>query len=880
MKPADYTLSFLDHVGPFPSDQVVEEAWRDRVFPLVALDDYKENWQRVFDPCGLFVHSSGPRCRVEPKPHHLNNCKVNIRAHDGTSHPTTIPYEAIVFAKVMYARHRPAVARMPPAFSYPILAHRFFVDLLVGRLPVRWREVIAHCSLHLYNDNSGPSTTLSVDAGTHQPLSQPTSIRLLKLLPAENHGSMLQCTLAESVCSPDAQYEALSYVWGKQSPDTIQPIQLNGLSFNVGKNLEEALRQLRPRVGESRVLWIDAVCIDQTNTQERSQQVAQMDNVYRNATRVIVWLGPESDMSSGFFPKSEETSEDQQLEEFLLEHTDTLEFPFVRSRPGLPGPYDPYSRSFKGGCATADELIEKVNQVLREIPPGPVPPPCTFTADRCLEILARPWWKRVWVLQELVLANKATVQCGPGSMGWTVLQSMLFLFARRRSDHPNFLVSSNDNDPSLQSAEWDVLPKLSMEVQRVFPFFFLQRNSALASRIRAVSMATLVTLTNDLEATDPRDEVFALVGLLPTDSRERAIFTPDYTTHVRRLCLRAARHWLESTRTLEAISAWETVLEDSEGHDAQRPMFPSWVPDLIRPQIWNSSSILISNFLPYKLVHEYLVEKKAREQSQSPDSGAESQAAAVANAEFSRLQLYNASLHRQSPYPLESTAYDEVFLPRGVTVDTIVEIGPILETPQARSGRSLYHGGEFEADRLIFIISELMKIIQRWKSVACLSHQGTYPFTGQSRHEAFWRTIFLDRYRSSGGMGELLNLTRIKTHKSGNASDLQSGGEFPQFGGGFPPANLKEEAHMLLVLAMDTMEAGDPLKVDLYSLLMRMFRTSKGYIGIGHPATMVKDKVVVLLGSSVPLILREFPLGHIVVGQRYARAVPNDIKLP
>ncbi|KLU89562.1 hypothetical protein MAPG_08533 [Magnaporthiopsis poae ATCC 64411] len=888
MRPADYTLSFLDHIGLFPSDQMVEEAWQDRVFPLAALDDYKENWQRVFDPCGLFVHSSGLRCRVEPKPHHLNNCKVNIRAHDGTSRPATIPYEAIVFAKVMHARHRPAIASMPPGYSFPIVEHRLFVDVLVGRLPVRWREVIVHCSLHLYNDKSGPSTPLSVDIGTHQPLSQPSNIRLLKLLPAENHASMLQCTLAESVCSPDAQYEALSYVWGKQSPDTMQAIQLNGLPFNVGKNLEEALRQLRPRVGLPRILWIDAVCIDQTNTQERNQQVAQMDNVYRNAARVTVWLGPETDMSSGFFQMSPETSDDQlfgnspvkrkeqpsekprlkhkeqsfreyflehkdrPLEEFILEHYDMfLEFPFVHSRPGVP------------------ERID--DQLLKEMP-HPIPPACTSTVKCCLEVLTRPWWKRVWVLQELVLASNVTIRCGSGSMGWTFLQAMLFLFTRRRSNDPNFFIASNDL--SLRPAEWELQSKLSMEIQKVFPFFFLQKNSVLASRIRPVSMATLVTLTNDFEATDPRDKVFALVGLLPTDSQERAIFTPDYTTNVRRLCIRAARHWLESTRTLQAISSWETAPKDSEVHDAQRPTFPSWVPDLIRPQIWNFSSILISDFLPYKLVYEYLVEKKAREQPQPPDSGAEKQGAAATDAEFSRLQLYNASLHRQSPYPLEFTAYDEVFLPRGVTVDSIVEIGPMLDTPQARNGRSLFHGGDFEADRATFIVSELKKIIQRWKSVACLSRQGSYPFAGQSRHEAFWRTIFLDRYRSGGGMGEPLNLTRIEKSKNGNASDHQPGG--PQFRGMFPPANPKEEEVMLRILVFDTMELGEPVKVNLFSLFMRMFRTSKGYIGIGHPCAMVGDEVVVLLGSPVPLILREqFPLGHAVVGQRHACAVSN-----
>ena len=97
-------------------------------------------------------------------------------------------------------------------------------------------------------------------------------------------------------------YEALSYEWG-QPPD-IKPVVgtskrggfalsnvfLDGKQFGVRWNLYCALRQLRlPE--KTRVLWVDAVCIDQTDNQERNHQVTLMRMIYTQANRVIVWLG-------------------------------------------------------------------------------------------------------------------------------------------------------------------------------------------------------------------------------------------------------------------------------------------------------------------------------------------------------------------------------------------------------------------------------------------------------------------------------------------------------------------------------------------------------------------------------------------------------------
>ena len=89
-------------------------------------------------------------------------------------------------------------------------------------------------------------------------------------------------------------YEALSYTWG--DPLDTRTVMLKDQPFQVTKNLEAALRNLRHRLihgtkSNDRVLWIDAICINQTDIQERNVQVRRMLDIYKSATRVVIWLG-------------------------------------------------------------------------------------------------------------------------------------------------------------------------------------------------------------------------------------------------------------------------------------------------------------------------------------------------------------------------------------------------------------------------------------------------------------------------------------------------------------------------------------------------------------------------------------------------------------
>lgn len=196
----------------------------------------------------------------------------------------------------------------------------------------------------------------------YEPLDSPKDmIRVLRILPGIG-GQALECSVhAEQRSS--AKYEALSYVWG--DPTLQRFITLNGKRYAIGKNLYDCLVHLRKPTTE-RELWVDTLCINQADSEERSQQVLLMGDLYKRAEVVIVWLGLEVKGAGKLFGQAIGDSE---------AGSDVGEQ--ARSRP------------LDSGDSQAIQYL-----------------------------LCSPWWSRVWTVQELILGSSVTVQCGRHSLPW------------------------------------------------------------------------------------------------------------------------------------------------------------------------------------------------------------------------------------------------------------------------------------------------------------------------------------------------------------------------------------------------------------------------------------------------------------------------------
>lgn len=169
-------------------------------------------------------------------------------------------------------------------------------------------------------------------------------------------------------CNAEIQYEALSYAWGDLE-DKDKPliyISEHATSYlPVTRNCFNALKALRQ--GEkSRHLWIDAVCIDQADLEERSHQVRNMARIYASASCTIIYLGEHNESSRVLF---------QWMSEEL-------------GRRGELGHNDDF------------RILDFIK------------PPSAEVFHGVRELVQRPWFRRVWVLQEVYLSRKALVFCG------------------------------------------------------------------------------------------------------------------------------------------------------------------------------------------------------------------------------------------------------------------------------------------------------------------------------------------------------------------------------------------------------------------------------------------------------------------------------------
>jgi hypothetical protein len=194
-------------------------------------------------------------------------------------------------------------------------------------------------------------------------------IRLIRLLPYEYYENALglppMCSLFVVSLDQAPEYEALSYTWG--DPCKLSHICLDGHRVEVRRNLERALRQLRNRTS-SQVLWIDAICIDQMNAEERGAQVAKMRIIYAHASKVLVWLG--------------ESSYNSDLAFSLLD--------------------DLYERLHNE--ASIQEILKSPERLKN--------------LEGLSMLFSREYWWRVWVIQEINFARSISVHCGAFTMDW------------------------------------------------------------------------------------------------------------------------------------------------------------------------------------------------------------------------------------------------------------------------------------------------------------------------------------------------------------------------------------------------------------------------------------------------------------------------------
>ena len=136
---------------------------------------------------------------------------------------------------------------------------------------------------------TGLEPDTGMDSYVYSPLTHPSGFCVLRLL-AGSDQDKISITLEQRIVEDVGDYEALSYTWGDTTEK--RPTICCNLSFLITQNLFCALHHLH-YADRERVLWIDAVCINQGSVPERNQHVRMTGDIYKSAQQVVIWLGED-----------------------------------------------------------------------------------------------------------------------------------------------------------------------------------------------------------------------------------------------------------------------------------------------------------------------------------------------------------------------------------------------------------------------------------------------------------------------------------------------------------------------------------------------------------------------------------------------------------
>ena len=341
-------------------------------------------------------------------------------------------------------------------------------------------------------------------------------IRLLKVHPAPELGSELVCSLQPTLLSESPKFDALSYTWG--TPGTGCDAQLNGQPFHIHENAAAALRRLR-RPDDARTVWVDAICINQADQDEKEGQLPLMREIYEQAEQVCVWLGEPTTGSAVAIKLAQSWHRTEAMYSYRK---------LVRPTAVWRNP-------------TNSRALQWSIQLDSEINVGDI-----------RELLSRPWWTRVWTIQEAVVARKLTLMVGSDAFTWENLGACLQrvretgMLSGTEAPLQVFGVVTNPGAYSAQDETYQTISRLRL---------------LWGAGNTNISIYQMLYELRHLQCTDPRDRVFASLGLVTGGGRKTGI-RPDYSSSTSQVFIKSALSIIEETASLDLfhyVREWQGV---------------------------------------------------------------------------------------------------------------------------------------------------------------------------------------------------------------------------------------------------------------------------------------------------------------------------------
>ncbi|KZL79375.1 ankyrin and het domain protein [Colletotrichum incanum] len=381
-------------------------------------------------------------------------------------------------------------------------------------------------------------------------------------------------------------YEAISYVWGSEDrPRRI--VSPAGAEIAITENLYHCLKRIRLE-DRTRLVWADALCINQSDNKEKESQIMLMHDIYVSARRVLAYLGEEADGSK-----------------------EAIELIEKYWRVNIPNPLNAGARAF------VENLL---SEPVPDAPTGSeaeLPPQGDEKWMAVSRFWNRSWFRRVWVVQEFILARDVLMICGDKTVSWSQLWPATVALEEPESP-PWPLINAAGEE--IKGAA-DLMANMAQRL-RFYQLGSMRGNSDEHGHgdddghdhghehgggccgghggheheeaedaedaeggewesedgddsDRSTDLLSLLLSFREVEATDSRDLYFALLGLASDGDREE--FRPDYSATFEQTALRFGRTLLHEPFSEELLDH-AGIAENLNGKN-----FPSWIPDFRRP---------------------------------------------------------------------------------------------------------------------------------------------------------------------------------------------------------------------------------------------------------------------------------------------------------
>ncbi|KAI4112759.1 MAG: hypothetical protein LQ338_008277 [Usnochroma carphineum] len=360
----------------------------------------------------------------------------------------------------------------------------------------------------------------------------PEEIRLIRFRP----GTDLTADLEKSSLQKAPRYIALSYTWGrapcrKGRPLTITySITLNGRGFEVQENLHDALTYLAPRIRKEQcLLWVDAICINQADLQERSAQILHMKYIYEHASMVYGWLGVPRDEEETSLAIEVMTKFKRVLLDKITEANGDIYAAFTQISPSDKEIFpEPGTDCYKGWLGIR-------------------------------EMFNRPYWGRTWIYQEVTGAPPTWFFCGICHFDTSSVSACVCM-----AHHFSEFTQSDARFRYIS-----IGPVLTIQAMRKDDGFKY-----------GDSFLDLLQQLRFTETTEPRDKVYAPLGFAVDLSS--ADIKPDYSKSLVEVYTDVVRFSLsrpdQGLQVLGHVMRFQTD-RNRTFNTYPEPDWPTWVPD-------------------------------------------------------------------------------------------------------------------------------------------------------------------------------------------------------------------------------------------------------------------------------------------------------------